>query len=103
MYPVRVQDYVPEDSHSVAEHSKALNEEMKKPNPRDSVLLPLMKHTFHDLRILFQNNASSVTEILDIYPALARPAVMTLTIILYCLCFGTTLISLQVNEKFLRI
>ena len=93
MYPVRVQDYVPEDSHSVAEHAKALNEEMKKPNPRDSVLLPLMKHTFHDLRILFQNNASSVTEILDIYPALARLAVMTLTIILYCFWHHTYILT----------
>ena len=50
---------------SVAEHAKALNEEMKKPKPRDSVLLPLMKHTFHDRRIFVQNDASSVTEILS--------------------------------------
>ena len=85
---MRVQDYVPEDSHIVAEHAKALNEEMKKPKPRDTVLLPLMKHTFHDRRIFVQNDASSVTEILDIYPALTRPAVVRLTIILYCLCLA---------------
>ena len=73
---MRVQDCVPEDSRSVAEHAKALNGEMKKPKPRDSVLLPLMKYTFHDRRIFVQNDAASVTEIVDTYPALARPAMV---------------------------
>ena len=86
---MRLQDCVPEDSHSVAQHAKALNEEMKKPKPRDSVLLPLMKHTFHDRRIFVQNDAASVTEIVDSCPALARPAVVRITI-LCCLCFGLT-------------
>ena len=84
---MRIQDSVPEDSRSVAEHAKALNEEMKKSKPRDSVLLPLMKHTFHDRRIFVQNDAASVTEILDNCPALARPAVVKLTVP-YVICIG---------------
>ena len=45
--------------NSVAENAEA-PEEMKKPKPKDSVLLPLMKHTFHDRRIFVQNDAASV-------------------------------------------
>lgn len=36
---------------SVQEHNKALREEMKKANPRDHLLLPLMKSTFHSRRV----------------------------------------------------
>ena len=80
---MRIQDSVPEDSRSVAEHAKAPNEEMKKSKPRDSVLLPLMKH---DRRIFVQNDAASVTEILDNCPALARPAVVKLTVPYVIVC-----------------
>ena len=62
---------------SVQEHNKALHEEMKKANPRDH-LLPLMKSTFDDRRVFVQNDAASVTEIQDSYPALARFSVVRL-------------------------
>ena len=75
-YPVRVQETAlcAEDQRSISEHNKAILEEMKKQKPRDTLLLPLMKNTYHDRRIFIQNDATSVTEILEIYPALVRPA-----------------------------
>ena len=77
MYPVRVQDSVTEDPCSVTEHNKALHEEMKKAKPRDNTLmLPLMKNTYQDRRTFIQNDASTVAEILEHYPALVRPAVV---------------------------
>lgn len=78
-----MQDTVPDDAHSVAEHNKALVEEMKKSKPRDSILLPLMKSTFSDRRIFVQNDATTVNEILKVYPALARPSVVSYAC---CLC-----------------
>ena len=69
---------VSEDPRSVEEHTKALVEEMKKSKPRDAVLLPLMKSTFQDRRIFIQNDAKAVIEILDVYPPLSRPAVVSL-------------------------
>lgn len=74
-YPVRVQE-VSEDSRTIAEHNKALQHEMQKGKPRDSVLLPLMKSTFNERRIYMQNDANTVKETLEIYSALARPAVV---------------------------
>ena len=74
---MRVQESESEDPRSVMEHNKAMHEEMKKPKPRDSLLLPLMKKTFHDRCIFIQNDASSVSEILEHYPALARPGIVS--------------------------
>ena len=52
-------------------------EEMKKPKPRDSLLLPLMNKTFQDRCIFIQNDASAVLDILEHYPALGRPVVVS--------------------------
>lgn len=79
-YPIRILDTVSDDPRSVQEHMKAMVEEMKKSKPRDAILLPLMKSTFQDRRIFIQNEAKSVTEILEVYPALNRPAVVSLTL-----------------------
>lgn len=57
---------------------KAIEEEMKKQKPRDTLILPLMKSTFQDRRMYIQNDATSVTEILQIHPALVRPAIVSL-------------------------
>ena len=75
-YPVRIQDSVSEDPRSVTEHNKALHEEMKKAKLRDTLMLPLMKNTYQDRRTFIQNDASTVAEILEHYPALVRPAVV---------------------------
>ena len=74
---MRIEESMPEDPSSVAEHKKALQEEMKKAKPRDALLLPLMKSTFHDRRLFIQNDASAVADILEDYPALARSTVVS--------------------------
>ena len=75
-YPVWVEDSEPDDPTSVAEHNKALQEDMKKSKPRDTLLLPLMKSTYHDQRVFIPNDAGTEADILDHYPALACPAVV---------------------------
>lgn len=86
---MRVEDAIPDDPGSVAEHNKALQEEMQKSKPRDSVLLPLMRSTFYDRRIFIQNDAASVSDILDHYPALYRPAVVSHCMYKRCLLLLT--------------
>ena len=76
-YPVRILDSVSDDPRSVAEHTKALVEEMKKAKPRDTVLGPLMKSTFQDRRVFIQNDATTVKEILQVYPPLTRPVTVS--------------------------
>ena len=73
---MRVEEGIPEDPGSVAEHNKAIQEEMKKAKPRDTQLLSLMKSTFHDRRIFIQNDAVNVADVLKHYPALTHPAVV---------------------------
>ena len=82
-YPVRVQETATEDPRCITEHNKAILEEMKKQKPRDTVLLPLMKNTFQDRRMFIQNDATSVAEILQIYPALMRQAVVSSLVLRY--------------------
>ena len=79
-YPVRVQEVDTDDPRSISEHYKAVEEEMKKQKPRDALILPLMKSTFHDRRLFIQNDATSVNEILQIHPALVRPATVSIII-----------------------
>ena len=69
---------VPEDADSVEEHKKAVATELKKAKPRDSVLLPLMKSTYSERRMFALNEAASVAVILKTYPALSRPAIVSL-------------------------
>ena len=78
-YPVRVQDSTTDidDARSVVEHNKAIEEEMKKPKPRDHMLTPLMSSTFQSRRMFIQNEAKTVTEILKNHQALARHAVVS--------------------------
>ena len=77
LYPVRVHETECDDQRSIDEHNKALTEEMKKVKPRHSLLLPLMKKTFANIRLFIQNDMSTVVEILDQYPALVRPAIVS--------------------------
>ena len=75
-----------DDPRSVEEHNKGLKEEMKKSKPRDNLLLPLMKKTFSSRRIYIQSEASTVAEILEQYPAMVRPAIVS---VLLGICSGT--------------
>lgn len=68
------------DAASTERHKKAIDDEMDKAKPRDTVLLPLMKMIYGDRRMFVMNDATSVAEILSCYPALKRPPVVSVTL-----------------------
>ena len=51
-----------------------MNAELAESKPRDTVLLPLMKSTYHNRRNFILNEATSVASILSKYPALSSTA-----------------------------
>ena len=55
---------------------EALSKETGKPKPRKEVVLPLMKSCFFSRRQYVMNDAQSVIEILEKYPALKMPSVV---------------------------
>lgn len=75
-YPVGV-DVSVEDQDSLDVHRKALSDELAKSKPRDSVLLPLCKSTYHERRLFIQNEATSVKQIIEKYPALSRRSIVS--------------------------
>ena len=78
-YPVTsFKSTLSDDAASIQSHLKTINEELKKTKPRDQLLLPLMKSTFTIRRDYVQNEANSVKDILEKYPALNRPAVVNI-------------------------
>ena len=76
-YPVGIRSGL-DDCSSIEQHKKALTNELAKSKPRDSVLLPLMKSTYNERRMYILNEAISVGNILEKYPALSRIAVVML-------------------------
>lgn len=66
-----------ESDETIQQHKKAISKELDKAKPRDSVLLPLMRSTYGPRRLFILNEATSVGEILDVYPALSRQAVVS--------------------------
>ena len=65
-----------DNAESIEKHMKAISTELLQSKPRDTVLLPLMKSTFAGRRLFVLNDAVSVNQTLEIYPALSRPAVV---------------------------
>ena len=65
-----------EDTESIAQHKKAMSEEMAKVKPRESIVLPLMKMSYQNRWDFICNEAKSVQEILGEYPALRRLAIV---------------------------
>ena len=78
-YPVSSNDTLDmtEDADTLEQHRKAIANELAKAKPRDAVLLPLLKSTYGERRIFVLNEATSVKSILDKYPALCHPAVVS--------------------------
>lgn len=75
-YPVGV-EVLATDHDSLEVHNKAISDELAKPKPRDSVLLPLFKSTYHERRLYIQSEAVSVKQILEKYPALRRISIVS--------------------------
>ena len=85
-YPIRNVGCT-DDPDSIELHKRALSEELSKSKPRESVLRTLMKSTYNQRRAFVQNDACSVKEILKYYPALYRPAVVSVYSQFCCLWF----------------
>lgn len=66
-----------ENAESLELHKKAIDAELDKAKPRESVLLPLMRSTYGERRIFILNEETSVHGILQKYQALSRPAVVS--------------------------
>ena len=69
-----------ESSETLEQHKKAISMELSKSKPRDTVLLPLMKYTYNERRMLIlseDNEAKSVNALLEMYPALSNFAIVS--------------------------
>lgn len=69
-----------ESSETLEQHKKAISAELSKSKPRDTVLLPLMKYTYSERRMLIlgdDNEEKSVKALLQLYPALSSLAVVS--------------------------
>ena len=64
------------DEGTVERHRKALDLELQKERPRMNVILELMELTFSHRREYVLNEASSVEEIVEKYPAFGKPDVV---------------------------
>lgn len=87
-YRARIIDNDLDDSLSLDYHNKAISEEMKKPKPRDSVLLPLYKSTFRQRRMFVQTEAHSASNIIQKLSCISRPALVSCQK-LYCYYYRT--------------
>ena len=75
--PLALSDVSDEATNS--RNREALNKELSKKNPIKSTILELMELTYGCRREYIVNEARSVHEILEKYPALSRPDVVSVT------------------------
>ena len=66
------------DEETLQQHLKAIDNEIEKNKPRERVLLPLMKSTFACRCLFVRKDASNVVEILEQYPSLKIPSIVSL-------------------------
>ena len=76
-YPIKFHGSDIEDPASVTKHIAAIEAEMKKAKPRESLILPLMKKTFHNRWEYIQHEANSARDIIEKFPALKFSAVVS--------------------------
>ena len=65
------------DSETIEQHHKAITEEMTRAKPRERLLLPLMKSTFPVRWCFVKNEAESVKQIMETYPCLKFPIIVS--------------------------
>ena len=82
-YPIKSNEEVGEDEDSISQHTTAIDIEMKKTKPRDSVLLPLYKSTFAVRWKFIKNDAENVCDILQKYVALKHLKIVSIDIAVY--------------------
>ena len=76
-----------EDKETLDQHFMAISEEMKKAKPRDRIILPLMKTTFSTRWLFVTKDAASAKELLEKYPCLKLPIVVSVCIMQYTKSF----------------
>ena len=76
-YPIKSQQGVLDDPQSLQGHLKALETELKKAKPRQSIVLPLMKSTFSSRHKWILDTEVTIDSALKKYPALSRPSVVS--------------------------
>ena len=77
-YPVTPNDSSTEDRETIERFKNGIAKELMKSKPRDSILLPLMKSTFNERRMYILGEPVSLANILGLYPALKRPAIVSI-------------------------
>ena len=77
-YPVTPNDSSTEDRETIERFKNGIAKELMKSKPRDSILLPLMKSTFNERRMYILGEPVSLANMLDLYPALKRPAIVSI-------------------------
>lgn len=75
-YPIN-QSSSSENRESLEMHAKAIEAELGKAKPRDSILLQLLKSTYEERRMYILNEANSVQSTLVKHRALSRPTVVS--------------------------
>ena len=75
-YPVTVSSEMADEA-TMEQHLEAIQEEMEKSKPRDWILLPLMKGTFQNHLLYIRKDATSVKEIMEKYPCLKYPSLVS--------------------------
>lgn len=76
-YPLQSQASTSDDPQSVQGHLKALEAELKKNKPRESIIHPLMKSTFQFRREWILDRAEPIHSIIEKYPALSYTTVVS--------------------------
>ena len=75
-YP-ELSPFVVDNDESIAEHNTAIEAELRRSKPKDTNIVPLMKSTFASRRPYILEDAVSVKDILERYPALSRPVIVS--------------------------
>ena len=75
-YPVRIPPRE-EDVETIKQHVKAIQEEMVKTNPREHVLIPLIKNTSTERWLFIKENVPNVRVVIEKYPFLKLPAIVS--------------------------
>ena len=87
-YPI-LNPLVVDNEDSIAAHKAAIEAELAKKKPKDSILVPLMKSTFSSRRPYILDEAISVVQILEKYPALNRPVIVSCKpYTIHCQCYS---------------
>ena len=76
-YPITENNEIMEDKSTIEKFKSAIGTELARSKPRDAILLPLMKSTYPERRMYILGEPISLFNVLQQYPALKRPAIVS--------------------------